>query len=263
MPPRPRRRDARSTRQRYYREAEAESDCDDETRRYSPCVNLAQIFDTDELVIKCKGCNRFFAMCCRHYDPSLGPDDQVGPTCHHQRIVFTDGACTNNGHDGATSGIGIVIGGEDDEMFQYQWSFPIDDTLDPDGRRTNQRAELLAALEGLKMICDFDEECLADSKQTRKHGFEQANIIVTTDSEYVVKGMTEWVPAWKARGWRKSDGSRPCNLDLFQRLEEEVEIRERRHSCKVKFWYVERRYNHLADAMAKRGARDAVVSVPL
>ena len=38
------------------------------------------------------------------------------------------------------------------------------------------------------------------------------------DSQYLVKGMTEWLPKWVARGWRKAGGQAPDNLDLWKRL---------------------------------------------
>ncbi|MGH8266759.1 MAG: RNase H family protein, partial [Steroidobacteraceae bacterium] len=43
---------------------------------------------------------------------------------------------------------------------------------------------------------------------------------VYTDSEYVRRGITEWLPAWKARGWRTADRKPVKNQDLWQRLEE-------------------------------------------
>ncbi|MCU6226354.1 ribonuclease HI, partial [Morganella morganii] len=66
---------------------------------------------------------------------------------------------------------------------------------------TNNRMELLAAivaLETLKRPCD---------------------IVLTTDSQYVRQGITQWIHNWKRRGWRKADKSPVVNVDLWQRLD--------------------------------------------
>ena len=66
---------------------------------------------------------------------------------------------------------------------------------------TNNRMELLAAivaLETLKRPC---------------------NIVLTTDSQYVRQGITQWIHNWKRRGWRKADKSPVVNVDLWQRLD--------------------------------------------
>lgn len=68
--------------------------------------------------------------------------------------------------------------GRDDK---HSWSIPVDDDIDPGVPRTSQRAELLAAIEGLKKL----------------HNVARNNMVVVSDSEYVVKGITEWFPSWR------------------------------------------------------------------
>lgn len=46
-----------------------------------------------------------------------------------------------------------------------------------------------------------------------------AEIILRLDSEYVLKGLGEWIPGWKKRDWRKADGKQVANIDLWQRLD--------------------------------------------
>lgn len=70
-----------------------------------------------------------------------------------------------------------------------QVSVPITETLDPDQKRSSQRAELLAALVAVQIGYPPHE----DEKEDKRC------IIITTDSQYVVKGMTEWFPGWKVR----------------------------------------------------------------
>lgn len=67
---------------------------------------------------------------------------------------------------------------------------------------TNNRMEMMAiiqALEALKSKCEVQ---------------------LYTDSKYVLQGMTEWLPGWKARGWKTADKKPVKNVDLWQRLEE-------------------------------------------
>jgi ribonuclease HI len=45
-------------------------------------------------------------------------------------------------------------------------------------------------------------------------------LAVYSDSNYLIKGMNEWLPSWVARGWRKRDGKAPDNRDLWERLRE-------------------------------------------
>ena len=124
--------------------------------------------------------------------------------------MFTDGACLSNGMAGATAGLGVAMGlvegdkgwsdlyadnKNDEESWDrsgdderpWQKSIPVTDEIDPGQRRSSQRAELLAALLGVDMMYP----------QHGHHPLEKRSIIITTDSEYVVKGMTEWFPSWK------------------------------------------------------------------
>lgn len=94
------------------------------------------------------------------------------------------------------------MGSEENSGVQ-QWSVPIDEAIDPlpGVKRTSQRAELLAALEGLRRLSGLDEVC--HTKYRMKHEAmlqkETKQWIIATDSEYVVKGMTELLPGWKVR----------------------------------------------------------------
>ena len=72
---------------------------------------------------------------------------------------------------------------------------PITAAVDPGQKRTSQRAELLAALAGLRFLSGAYEANHSDSD---KDSDEIDNPwVITTDSEYVVEGMTEWLPTWK------------------------------------------------------------------
>lgn len=69
---------------------------------------------------------------------------------------------------------------------------------------TNNRMELLAAIEGLRAIMAY--------------GYQYEHVTVVSDSEYVVLGMNQWIVGWVKRGWKKSNGRPVENQDLWKRL---------------------------------------------
>lgn len=64
----------------------------------------------------------------------------------------------------------------------------------------------------------------------------------------------------KANGLKKSDGQRPSNLDLFLELGAAIEFYRYRYGCKIEFWHIKRRYNTVADGLAKRASMRAAAS---
>ena len=101
--------------------------------------------------------------------------------------AFTDGACRGNPGPG---GWGVVLraGGRVKELSGGE---PM---------TTNNRMELTAAIEALTAL---KEPC---------------RVALYTDSKYVRSGITEWLPAWRARGWRTADKKPVKNRDLWQVL---------------------------------------------
>lgn len=164
-------------------------------RKLALCDSTADL-SVDELTIECPECHEFVLYCCScsnrgYYDYGHSSKRQRSQPCHHFRIVFTDGACLENGGPNARAGAGVAAGATEG----FQLSIPITDEEDPFPVRSNQRAELIAAKEGLKflgLLAEMNEE-------SAHHRFQQDTPvwIVATDSEYVVRGMTEWVPTWK------------------------------------------------------------------
>jgi ribonuclease HI len=69
---------------------------------------------------------------------------------------------------------------------------------------TNNRMELSGALNALRALR------------------VPATVVLHSDSEYVIKGMREWLPGWKKRGWRRADGKPVINADLWQALDAEA-----------------------------------------
>jgi len=69
---------------------------------------------------------------------------------------------------------------------------------------TNNRMELRAAIEGLKVLS------------------RPCSVTLCSDSQYVVKGIQSWLAGWKRKGWRKADGQPVINVDLWQALDAEL-----------------------------------------
>ena len=134
--------------------------------------------------------------------------------------IYADGACKGNPGPGGW-GAWVVKGGIEKELFGGE------------SATTNNRMELTAAiraLDALTRACEVD---------------------IYTDSQYVQKGMTEWVNNWKRRGWRTADRQPVKNVDLWQQLETAAA----RH--KVSWHWVRGHAGHegneRADALANRG----------
>lgn len=151
------------------------------------CPSL-EAMETSELIKTCPECNDFLLYCC--HCTQTRPDRKE--PCHHCRLMFTDGACRMNGQNGATAGIGLARGSNDSSHL----SMPITTEIDGNNKRTSQRAELLAAIKGVEHMVHLyvaDESTInrttigGDPSETD----DKTALIIATDSEYVVKGMTE------------------------------------------------------------------------
>ena len=102
--------------------------------------------------------------------------------------AYTDGACRGNPGPG---GWGVLLRYGDHEKELYG----------AEANTTNNRMELMAAIQALE---NLNREC---------------RVILTTDSEYVRKGITEWLSNWKKRGWKTASKQPVKNQDLWQRLD--------------------------------------------
>lgn len=103
--------------------------------------------------------------------------------------IYTDGACRGNPGPGGWAAF-LSVNGREKEI------------AGAEALTTNNRMELTAVIRALESLRRPVSAC------------------VFTDSQYVRRGITEWVAAWKARGWRTADRKPVKNIDLWQRLEE-------------------------------------------
>tara|TARA_R110002110_G_scaffold21458_11_gene85322 strand:+ start:382 stop:825 length:444 start_codon:yes stop_codon:yes gene_type:complete len=134
--------------------------------------------------------------------------------------IFTDGACRGNPGLGGW-GVLLRFGEVEKELFGGELE------------TTNNRMELMAAIEGLKSL---KRPC---------------TVQLTTDSQYVRKGITEWIHNWKRNNWRTAAKKPVKNDDLWRQLDEQVTIHD------VTWNWVKghsgHRENEAADALANRG----------
>jgi len=134
--------------------------------------------------------------------------------------IFTDGACRGNPGPGGWGAL-LRYGDEDKELFGGEIE------------TTNNRMELMAAIQALESLT---RDC---------------DVRLTTDSEYVKNGITQWIDNWKKRGWRTANRKPVKNADLWKRLDAVAQ----KH--KVSWHWVRGHTGHpeneWADRLANRG----------
>jgi ribonuclease HI len=108
--------------------------------------------------------------------------------------IYTDGACEPNPGPGGWAAL-LVFGQHEREL------------CGAEGQTTNNRMELTAAVQALRAL---SRACKVD---------------FYTDSEYLRRGITEWLPDWRRRGWKRKTG-KLANVDLWQALEASIEEHE-------------------------------------
>lgn len=139
--------------------------------------------------------------------------------------IYADGACKGNPGPGGW-GAWLSYGGKEKELFGGE------------PQTTNNRMELLAVIRALETL---NRNC-----RVRLH----------TDSQYVQKGISEWIHGWKLRGWRTADKKPVKNDDLWKMLDtlaaqHDIEwVWVKGHAGNIG--------NERADALANRGAAEAM-----
>jgi len=103
--------------------------------------------------------------------------------------IFTDGACRGNPGPGGWGAL-LRFSGKEKELYGGE------------PETTNNRMEMMAAIRAL------------ESLKSNRHP-----IVLTTDSRYVMDGITKWLPGWKRRGWKTANKQPVKNIDLWQRLD--------------------------------------------
>jgi ribonuclease HI len=143
---------------------------------------------------------------------SKSPQDKI--------VIYTDGACSGNPGKG---GWGAILMFKEHEK---KISGGLKET-------TNNQMEIRAVIEALKSIKKPSE------------------IIINTDSKYVMDGITKWINGWKKNGWRTAERKPVKNSELWQELDEEV------GKHRIEWRWVKghsgNKYNDIADELARDG----------
>jgi ribonuclease HI len=134
--------------------------------------------------------------------------------------LFTDGACLGNPGPG---GWAVLLRWRDTEKLLAAG----------EASTTNNRMELMAAIAGLEAL---KRPCA---------------VVLTTDSRYVMQGVEQWVPKWRANGWRTAGKQPVKNQDLWQRLAAACE----RH--RVRWAWVKGHSGHPENERVDQAARSA------
>jgi ribonuclease HI len=142
--------------------------------------------------------------------------------------IFTDGACRGNPGPGGWAAL-LVCGSERKEV------------TGAEAETTNNRMELSAAIGGLAALK------------------RRCRVKLFTDSKYVLQGVTEWLPNWKARGWKTAARTPVKNQDLWQQLDRAVAAQDiewhwvKGHSGHEGNEYVDQLANRAIDRMLAAG----------
>lgn len=143
-----------------------------------------------------------------------------------QVALYTDGACKGNPGPGGW-GVLLVSGEARKELHGGE------------RQTTNNRMEMMAVIEGLSAL---KKPCA---------------LTVHLDSQYVMKGITEWLPGWKAKGWKTAAKQPVKNADLWQRLDGLVQAVQAQNGQRIVWRWVKGHAgdpgNERADALANMG----------
>lgn len=138
-------------------------------------------------------------------------------------VIYTDGACKGNPGPGGWGALLRAADGAEKELFGGE------------AETTNNRMEMMAVIEALSAL---KRPCY---------------VVLHVDSQYVLKGMTEWLQGWKAKGWRTASKQPVKNVDLWQRLDALVHQSEHRIEWRWVKGHAGDSGNERADALANRG----------
>lgn len=135
--------------------------------------------------------------------------------------IFTDGACRGNPGPGGWAA--LLRAGDSEKLIKG---------AKPE--TTNNRMELMAAIEGLKALKRPSE------------------VVLTTDSQYVRQGITQWIAGWKRNGWKTAKKEPVKNQDLWQALDAALAAHE------IEWRWVKGHSGHAENELVDQAANDAI-----
>lgn len=138
--------------------------------------------------------------------------------------IFTDGACSGNPGPGGWAAL-------------LRWQGREKILAGADAATTNNRMEMMAAIAALEALQ------------------RSANVVLTTDSRYVMDGITRWMAGWKRNGWRTSDRGAVKNVDLWQRLDDAAAKHQ------VEWRWIKGHTGHVENERVDTAARAAIANL--
>lgn len=149
--------------------------------------------------------------------------------------IYTDGSCP------VPHGCGgwgfVIVGREENGVFGHALE------------TTNLRMEMQAVIEALQRVVAYNQHQIKNN--TGRKLIEYVKIY--SDSQYVVKGMNQWIHSWKRKNWRNSSNEKVKNMDLWQQLNELTN----KQSFETQFNWVKGHsgnlHNEIADELAAKG----------
>ena len=148
-------------------------------------------------------------------------------------MVYTDGACPNNGKNGAKAGIGV--------WWNYGHKLNVSARVKGD-KQTNNVGEIQAIIKAIELAIEV--------KSLKK-------LQINTDSQFTIDSITKWMPGWKRKNWKKADGKDVVNKEDFIVLDR-VNSDAKAHGIEINWQHVKGHAgiegNEEADKLAVAGA---------
>ncbi|MGH2581314.1 MAG: ribonuclease HI [Anaerolineales bacterium] len=138
--------------------------------------------------------------------------------------IYSDGSCVGNPGPGGWAT--LIRSGSGEERV----------LTGSEKETTNNRMELTAALKALETLT------------------QRSSVHIHTDSQYLRRGITEWLPAWRARGWRRKGGAL-ANVDLWQELEKQIQNHQ------ISWHWVKGHAGHIENERVDKLARQAALNI--
>ena len=148
--------------------------------------------------------------------------------------IYVDGSCSGNGEKENFGGIGVVL--VKDNKVVKEYSIPVFNT-------TNNRAELKAVIFAIQIAKILNKT-------------NPREILIYSDSAYVVQTVNKWMFNWASKSWKKADNKEPENLDLVKILYQLMKFERAIKVVKIK-GHNGHEFNELADDLATRATEKA------
>ncbi|KAI9828829.1 MAG: hypothetical protein M1819_006536 [Sarea resinae] len=166
---------------------------------------------------------------CRYYGRLAAHVDCI--------VIAIDDACRNIGYPNARAAAAVFFG----MRSEFNTSFVMNTT-----QPTNQKAELTTGIHALR------QALVIKTRVGHSYGVDGGRlrkVVIRSDSQYLVRAMTEWIFHWETNGYWSSNGRPVVNASLFRQLDRQI-MDLNQLDVEVNFWHVPRARNEQADRLA-------------